>query len=43
MGYAGDVITNGYISVQDKKDALTAAGITVVNHINDISGALAKL
>lgn len=43
IGYAGDVLTNGYVSVQDKKDALTAAGITVVNHINDISGALAKL
>ena len=43
MGYAGDVITNGYISVQDKKDALSDAGIIVVNHINDIHIELAKL
>ncbi len=43
MGYAGDVITNGYISVQDKKDALMDAGIIVVNHINDIHLELAKL
>lgn len=43
MGYAGDVITNGYISVQDKKDALSDAGMIVVNHINDIHLELAKL
>lgn len=43
MGYAGDIITKGYISVQDKKDALADAGITVVNHINDIHLELAKL
>ncbi len=43
MGYAGDVITNGYISVQDKKDALSDAGIIVVDHINDIHIELAKL
>lgn len=43
MGYAGDVITNGYISVQDKKDALQAAGIRVVNNINDIHLELAKI
>lgn len=43
MGYAGDVITNGYISVQDKKDALSDAGIIVVDHINDIHNELAKL
>ncbi|MBQ9235247.1 MAG: succinate--CoA ligase subunit alpha [Alphaproteobacteria bacterium] len=43
MGYAGDVITNGYISVQDKKDALIDAGMIVVNHINDINLALADL
>jgi len=43
MGYAGDVITNGYISVQDKKDALQSAGMIVVNHINDINLALAEV
>lgn len=43
MGYAGDIITKGYISVQDKKDALADAGIIVVNHINDIHKELAKL
>lgn len=43
MGYAGDVLTSGYVSVQDKKDALFDAGITVVNHINDITQALASL
>lgn len=42
MGYAGDIITDGYISVLDKKDALISAGITVVNHINDIHLELAK-
>ena len=42
MGYAGDIITDGYISVLDKKDALISAGITVVNHINDIHVELAK-
>ena len=43
MGYAGDVMTNGFISVQDKKDALMEAGITVVDHINDIHQALENL
>lgn len=43
MGYAGDIITNGYISVQDKKDALIDAGITVVDHINDIHLKLAEI
>lgn len=36
MGYAGDIITNGYISAQDKKDAMEDAGIIVVDKINDI-------
>ncbi len=43
MGYAGDVITNGYISVQDKKDELADAGVIVVEHISDIHLELAKL
>ena len=43
MGYAGDIITNGHISAQDKKDAMEDAGITVVDKINDIHIELAKL
>ena len=43
IGYAGDVMTNGYVSVQDKKDALLDAGMIVVNHINDIHSELEKL
>jgi len=43
IGYAGDVLTNGYISVQDKKDALSAAGMIVVDHINEITQALSDL
>lgn len=36
VGYAGDIITNGYISAQDKKDAFEDAGIIVAEKINDI-------
>ena len=43
MGYAGDVAANGYISVQDKRDALEDAGMVVVSHINDIHKILAGL
>lgn len=43
MGYAGDVMTNGYISVLDKKDILSSAGIIVVDSVNDIHLELAKL
>ncbi|MBR1948664.1 MAG: succinate--CoA ligase subunit alpha, partial [Alphaproteobacteria bacterium] len=43
MGYAGDVMTNGYISVLDKKDVLSSVGITVVDSVNDIHLELAKL
>ena len=43
IGYAGDVMTNGYVSVQDKKDVLMEAGMIVVNHINDIHSELEKL
>ena len=43
MGYAGDIITNGYVSVQDKKDALSDAGVIVVDKINDIHKELQKL
>lgn len=43
MGYAGDIITKGYISAQDKKDALSRAGTIVVNKINAIHNELANL
>ncbi len=43
MGYAGDIITNGYVSVQDKKDALLDAGVIVIDKINDIHSELLKL
>lgn len=43
MGYAGDIISNGHISAQDKKDAMEDAGIIVVDNINDIHKELAKL
>lgn len=43
MGYAGDVITKGYISTQDKKDIMEDAGMIVVDNINDISRELEKL
>lgn len=43
MGYAGDVITNGHISTQDKKDAMHDAGMIVVNRTSDIHKELQKL
>lgn len=43
MGYTGEVMTRGYISVLDKKDALSAAGMIVVDNVNDIHLELAKL
>lgn len=43
MGYAGDVLTNGFVSVLDKTDALSEAGMTVVDNVNDIHVELAKL
>ena len=43
MGYAGDVMTKGYISVLDKKDILSSAGMIVVDNVNDIHLELAKL
>ena len=43
MGYAGDIISKGYISAQDKKDAMEDAGIIVVDNINDIHKELSKL
>ena len=43
MGYAGDVITRGQISAQDKKDALEDAGMIVVDNINDINMRIKEL
>ena len=43
MGYAGDVITRGHISTQDKKDAFAEAGVIVVDNINDIHLRLSEL
>lgn len=43
MGYAGDVVTKGHITAQDKQDAMDEAGIIVVNNINDIHKELKKI
>lgn len=43
IGYAGDIITKGHISVQDKKDAMLDAGMIVANRINGIHEELQKL
>ncbi|MBE6445067.1 MAG: succinate--CoA ligase subunit alpha [Alphaproteobacteria bacterium] len=43
MGYAGDIMTGGHISAQDKKDALNDAGIIVVDNINEIHLRLQEL
>jgi succinyl-CoA synthetase alpha subunit len=40
FGYAGDLITHGRITVQDKKDALSRAGMIVVDQINQIHQVL---
>ncbi len=43
MGYAGDIITQGYVSVQDKKEAMSNAGMIVVNRIGQIHEELQNL
>ena len=43
MGYVGEVMANGNISVQDKISAMRDAGIIVVDNINDIHKELAKV
>ena len=43
MGYAGDIVTNGHITVQDKIEAMSASGMTVVDNINAIHHELLKL
>lgn len=43
MGYVGEVMANGNVSVQDKVKAMRRAGITMVDTINDIHTELAKI
>ena len=43
IGYAGDIITKGHISVQDKKDAMGDAGMIVVDRISKIHEVLREL
>lgn len=43
MGYAGDIITRGKITAQDKKDAMTASGMIVVHNINHIHRELENI
>lgn len=43
FGYAGDIITHGKITAQDKKNAMKDAGMIVVDNISQISQELRKL
>lgn len=43
MGYAGDIITRGRITVQDKKKMLQNVGMTVVDNITQIHEVLNEL
>ena len=43
MGYTGAIMTKGNVSVLDKKDLLSSAGMIVVDNVNDIHLELAKL
>ena len=43
MGYVGEVMTNGNITVQDKVNAMQQAGMIVVDNINDIHKELIKV
>lgn len=43
MGYAGDIITRGKITAEDKKSAMRSAGMVVVDNINEIHCELLKL
>lgn len=43
MGYAGDIITRGRITVADKKKMLQNAGMTVVDNLSQIHTELQKL
>ena len=43
MGYAGELISNGNISVQDKVNTMRNAGMIIVDNINDIHRELIKV
>ena len=43
MGYAGDIITRGKITAEDKKEVMRRAGIIVVDSINEIHHCLQML
>ena len=43
LGYAGDIITKGHISAQDKKESMSKAGIVTINQINDLHNELLNL
>lgn len=43
VGYAGDIITRGRITVKDKKDLMRDAGMIVVDNISQISKSLMDL
>lgn len=43
VGYAGDIITHGRITVGGKRKAMADSGMIVVNHINQIHEELIKL
>ena len=43
MGYAGDIITHGRITISDKKKIMRDAGMIVVDSMNEIHGELLKL
>ena len=43
MGYAGDIITRGKITAEDKKEIMRQSGIIVVDSINEIHHCLQTL
>ena len=43
IGYAGDIITRGRITVKDKKNLMKEAGMIVVDNVSQISRALMDL
>lgn len=43
VGYAGDIITRGKITAEDKKQAMASSGMVVVEQINRIHEELQKL
>lgn len=43
IGYAGDIITNGHITADDKKKSMQDAGIITIDKINDLHKELLKI